>query len=215
MKRPAIREILLTTLFFVLPNILSAHPVSFKGAKSLMIWNQPFLTDIMATYSFRNNAAAAATYMRMDMEDGAEMKYYGPQLNWLARRWNGNDHQANIYISGGAGGFEMDERKKTAVYSSLEADYETPKIYFSSKFSSTLPRFGSNIHQTTLRAGVSVHEAEFDEMSHWLILEVQHNTQLEHTVTVTPLLRTFYRNVLTEFGASLAGDWMLNFMTHF
>lgn len=208
------KKLILICAFAFASMRVCAHPVSYKGATSLMTWNQPFLTDTMLTYSFRRNAAVAGEYMRMDMEDRSQMKYYGPQLNWLVRRWNGTDHQANIYVSGGGGGFELDNRKRSAGFGSVEADYETRKVYFSAKSSAIAPSIGSNITHSIARAGVSTHEADFDDVSNWLILEVQHNTQLEHTVTVTPILRTFYKNILTEVGASFEGDWMLNFMVH-
>lgn len=199
----------------VLPSLAAAHPVSFQGATSLMLWNQPFLNEIMATYSFRSDAAVAGTYMRMDMEDGEEVKVYLPQLNVLVHRWNGDEHQANVYAVGGWGGYERGSRQKSAALAGLEMDYETRRIYTSAKATSLFPSFGPNMLHTTLRGGLATREAEFDEIGSWFIVEVQHNPQLVHTVTVTPLLRLYYRNILTEVGSSLEGDWMLNFMVHY
>lgn len=207
------RLLLFLLLAVLIPGRVVAHPVPFKNALSLMTWNQPFFNETMVTYSFARQAAIAGQYMRMDMDDG-EMKYYGPQFNLLAKRWNGSDHQANLYLVGGGGGYEFEDRQKTAALAGMETDYETTKVYFSGKFTGLFPSIDDNTYVSTYRAGVSVYPAEFDEMSSWVILDVQHNTRAEHAVTVTPVLRLFYKNMLAEIGSSFNGDWMLNFMAH-
>lgn len=142
------------------------------------------------------------------------MKMYLPQFNYLAKRWNGLTSQANVYFVGGWGGYEFEERKKTTALAGMEADYETRKVYFSGKFTGIMPRGDGNTAVAIGRVGVAAYPAEFDELSSWLILDVQHNTRLKHSVTVTPVLRLFYKNVLSEIGSSFNGDWMLNFMIH-
>src|ERR1700728_4187058 len=80
-----------------------AHPVSYKDATSAMTWNQSFLTDIWTTYSWRDDAAIAARYMRMTMKDHQQFQLYTPQLDLLLHRWNEKSYQANIYAYGGFG----------------------------------------------------------------------------------------------------------------
>jgi hypothetical protein len=206
------RSILFLSLFF-LAGIVSAHPVPYQGSLSIMTWNQPFFNETMTTYSFHRKAAVAAQYMRMDMDDG-EMKLGTGQLNYLVKRWNALESQANVYLSGGGGVYDFDEHRQAAGYGAFEADYETRKVYVSGKFSGIFPDSDKNTLVSIYRAGVSVYPAEFDELSSWLILDVQHNTRLKHSVTVTPVLRLFYKNVLSEIGSSFNGDWMLNFMIH-
>jgi hypothetical protein len=209
MKRCAV--FLLTGL---LAGPLLAHPVSYKGALSLMSWNQADETETMLTYTLQRNIAVASVYHRMILEDGSEVKYYGPQLNYLLRRWNGDDHQANIYVFGGAGAHERNSRNRSAGLAGVEADYETTKVYFSSKFMSIYPELGDNHYSARYRAGVSAFPFEFDTLAAWAIIDVQHNPQMKHAVTFTPVLRLFYRNVLLEAGSSFNGDLMLNFMVH-
>lgn len=194
-----------------------AHPVPFKGAVSVMSWNQPYFNDTMMSYSFARKAAVAGTYMRMDMSDG-EMKVVAPQINLLAKRWNESTSQANIYLMGGFGSYEFDDglsdRTKTTALGGAELDWESRKYYLSGKFTGLWPSFDENTYVQTYRVGRAAYPAEFDEMSAWLILEAQHINRRERELTVTPVLRLFYRNVLTEIGASFTGDWMLNFMVH-
>lgn len=77
-----------------------AHPVSYKGAIGVMTWNQPFLSDYWLTYSLLPNAAIAARSMRMEMPEGTYLVYF-PQVDFLAKRWNNPNSQANIYTYGG------------------------------------------------------------------------------------------------------------------
>ena len=213
------RLLYIPLLLFLATNPLGAHPVPFKGAVSVMTWNQPFLNETMTTYSFHRKAAVAGQYMRMDMA-GGEMKAYLPQLNYLVRRWNERGAQANVYLSGGWGGYEFDPeasgdtRRKTAALGSFETDWETRKYYLSGKVTGLFPSTGRNTWVQTYRAGVAAYPAEFEELAAWLILDIQHNSAREREVTVTPVMRLFYRNILTEIGSSFSGDWMLNFMIH-
>jgi hypothetical protein len=74
-----------------------AHPVAFQGAVGVMTWNQSFLTDDWITYSFRPDMAVAGRHMRFDMPEG-RFQYYAPQFDYLVKRWNESDSQANIYL---------------------------------------------------------------------------------------------------------------------
>jgi len=190
-----------------------AHPVPFKDALSVMTWNQPFFNETMLAYSFHRKAAIAAQYMRMDMADG-EMKVVTPQLNFLAKRWNELDSQANVYFIGGGGTYEFDRVTRTTALGGVEADWESRKYYVSSKLTGLWPNGDDNTYVQTYRAGIAAYPSEFDEISAWLILDVQHINRRERELTVTPVMRLFYRNVLTEIGASFTGDFMLNFMIH-
>src|SRR5262245_14485045 len=103
------RFIVMLFISGIIPAQVLAHPVSYQGAVSVMTWNQPYMTDIWTTYSYRWNAAVAARYMRMDMEDGSEMKIYLPQADFLLYRKNGKKYQANLYAYGGYGAETMNE----------------------------------------------------------------------------------------------------------
>jgi hypothetical protein len=194
----------------------SAHPVSYQGALSVMTWNQPYMTDLWTTYSYRWNAALAARYMRMDMEDGSEMKIYLPQADFLLYRKNGRNYQANLYAYGGYGKETMAGESDGVGLLGIEADAENRKYYSAVGFQSILPGLGPNIYQTTARLGVAAYEAEFNELGTWLIAQYQANPQLSLRQDLTPLVRLMYRNVLAEAGVGVThGDWLLNFMVHF
>jgi hypothetical protein len=196
-----------------LGTLAQAHPVSYKGATSVMMWNQPGTNDLMTTYSLTNNFALAGRYIRMNTLDG-EMYVYMPQLDFLVKRWNEQTRQSNIYVFGGYGGENFLNESGVAGIGGIEADTESRFNYLSARYETILPSLGQRIHQYQLRAGVAAYPSEFEELATWLIVAFQYQPQLSAGVTVTPLVRFFYKNVLWELGSSLKGEWMFNFMIH-
>ncbi len=201
-------------LLALLPVTARAHPVPYKDAIGVMTWNQPLLSDDWITYSFRHDAAFAARHMRVDMPDG-RMHFYAPQLDYLVKRWNQPDSQANIYVYGAYGAMEFLNQTKGAGLAGIEADAESRKLYISAKYEKMWDRLGTNFYHATGRVGAAPYEAEFSEIASWFMLQYDYHPQLSKKFELTPLVRLFYRSVLLEVGVSTQADWMLNYMFHF
>lgn len=179
-----------------------------------MIWNQPFLNDTLLTYSFARQAAIAARFQRMERPQG-EMYAMLPQFDVLFHRWNMDDAQANIYGYAGFGASKFLQDMSWAGISGIEADAESRRWYISGKFQTLFFKGNDRVYQSQLRMGVAPYLAQFNELSSWLIVSIQHEPQLTRKWIITPMLRMFYKNVLWEMGSSFKGDWMLNTMVHF
>ena len=193
----------------------SAHPVAYQGAVGVMTWNQPFLSDYWLTYSFRPDMAIAAHAMRMTMATGGDLVVYMPQFDYLVKRWNKTDSQANIYVYGGFGGVRYQSQNGTAGLVGIEADAESRKYFGMLKYEVMLPTIGADFRQFVARVGIAPYEAEINEVASWFMIQGQYNPSLSRSYAVTPLVRFFYKSVLWETGVSTQGDWMLNFMFHF
>jgi hypothetical protein len=191
-----------------------AHPVSYQEAIAVMAWNQPFLTDLWTTYSFRPDMAIAARYMRMEMPEGT-MRYALPQYDLLVKRWNEKEYQANIYGFGGFGRTDFRGQIGTAWIGGTEVDAESRTYFISAKAEWMRPNQGPRFDHYEFRVGIAPYEAEFNEIAAWLMLQVQYHPALVRRQVVTPLARFFYKNVLWEIGMSLDGDSMTNLMFHF
>lgn len=198
-----------------MPVPLYAMSVSWQGSTAIMTNNQPFLNDWLAAYSFRNDMAIAARYMRMTMSDGSEMKLYVPQFDYLLKRWNEKDFQANLYVNGAFGAENFQGASSTVGVGTFEADVESREYYFSAKVQANLVGIGPNVYQNEVRLGAAPFKADYEEIAGWLILSLQNNPQLLRSFSVTPMIRIFYKNILLEAGSSAQGDWMLNTMIHF
>lgn len=192
----------------------NAHPVSYKGATGVMTWNQPFMSDHWITYSFRPDIAVAGRFMRMEMKDG-KFNYNGLQLDYLLKRWNGEDHQANIYLYGGGGVVRFNDKDGSAPFAGVEADVEDRKYFALIKAEYMKPTVGDEFAHVETRLGIAPYEAEYNEMASWFMVQAQWHPTLSKQFVVTPLARIFYKSFLLETGVSLDGDWMMNFMFHF
>lgn len=191
-----------------------AHPVAYQGAIGIMTWNQPFMSDSWMTYSFRPDMAAAGRFMRMTMPGGT-LRYNGAQFDYLLKRWNGADYQANVYLYAGAGEARFQNRNGGAYLGGLEADAESRKYFALFKIESMQSSVGQVFNHVEARLGIAPYEAEFNEVASWFMIQAQWHPRLEREFAVTPLIRVFYKSVLWETGVSLDGDWMLNSMFHF
>lgn len=203
----------LISLLLLLPAITQAHPVPYKGALGVMTWNQSFLSDYWVTYSFLPNAAIAARHMRMQMKDG-EARLYLPQADYLLKRWNEKDSQANIYLYGGYGALSLQNKTGTAGLIGAEADAESRKYYISGKYESMFASLGEKFYSATVRLGIAPYEAEYTEIASWFMIQAQYHPALIKSYAITPLARFFYKSALFETGVSLDGDWMINLMFH-
>jgi len=206
-----------TCLFLsILGTKAEAHPVAFAGSYSIMTWNSKEMSDWMFTHSFTSKFSLAARYVRLQTTEG-ERTFYVPQANFLLKRWNELDSQANIYLSLGHGGEKINSSFKNTSSAAIEADWESRKYYVSFREDALFSHQNSdrNIYQTKVRAGFAPYLAEFDEMNTWFILQADTSNVMEDDFKLTPFIRLFYHNVLTEFGVSSKGDAQFNFMVHF
>jgi hypothetical protein len=208
-------KIALALLIQILPILASAHPVSYKGATGVMTWNQPFMSDSWITYSFRPDMAIAGRLMRMIMQDGKRLNYSGLQLDYLAKRWNGEDSQSNIYLYGAMGNANFDNKNGGAPLAGIEADAEDRKYFSLIKAEYMRSTVGDDFSHLEARLGIAPYEAEYSEMASWFMVQAQWHPTLAKKIVITPLARIFYKSFLFESGVSLDGDWMLNFMFHF
>jgi hypothetical protein len=193
-----------------------AHPVAFAGSYSIMTWNSKEMNDWMFTHSFTSNFSLTARYLRLDTKDG-ERTFYVPQASFLLKRWNELDSQANIYLSLGHGGEKVNSSFKNTSSAAIEADWESRKYYVSFREDVLISHKNSdrNIYMSKARAGFAPYLAEFNEMNTWFILQADMTNKMEKDFKLTPFIRLFYHNVLTEFGVSSKGDAQFNFMVHF
>ncbi len=210
---------LLTSLS--LPPMAWGHPVSFQGATSLMSYNMNNENEAMLTYSVKHYLAAGLTYYQIknqNVGDGNWVTYTVPRLNWLAKRWNKEDSQANIYFSGGYGSEHSFNENVGVGLVAAEADWESRLYYISSSYSRYLRQNDNegrrpDYENIKLRAGMAPYLADFNELNSWLILQAVKKN--DEPVELTQFVRMFYRNVMIELGASFSGGWGFNYMVHF
>jgi hypothetical protein len=195
---------------------VQAHPVAFAGSYSIMAWNSKETTDWMLTHSFTSTYSLSAHYQRVETKEG-KREYFFPHLNFLLKRWNELDSQANIYLSVGHGAEKIKNDYKDTSFLAMEADWESRKYYVSFKQEALINHKNSNrnFYMSRVRAGFAPYLAEFNELNTWFIVQVDKSNKGMDEYSLTPIIRMFYHNVLTEFGVNQKGDSLFNFMVHF
>lgn len=192
----------------------AAHPVAFEGAWQWMLGGNESIQNLELYHSYTPRTAFGLHAMRFD-EGAHEDHFAGLQHNWLLKRWNLPDAQANLYLGVAAGlAQENDESTIPAGLGFFRADYETRRIYaaFDSKLvgSADLAR-----DVTSVSLGVAPYQAEFEELNTWLIVQLEHIGGMDDALAIIPKIRFFQGRHFLEIGCSLDGDPQLSFMMHF
>lgn len=190
--------------------------MAFAGSYSIMTWNSEEMSDWMLTHSFTSKYSLTARYLRLQTKEG-ERTFYIPQLSFLLKRWNELDSQANVYLTLGHGGEKVNSSFQNTSGLAFETDWESRKYYVSFREDVLISHKKSdrNVYQTKVRAGFAPYLAEFDEINAWFILQADTSNKMNKDFKLTPFVRFFYQNVLTEFGVSAKGDSQFNLMVHF
>jgi hypothetical protein len=152
--------------------------------------------------------------MRFNAPEG-KMQFYAPQLDYLLKRWNESEYQANIYLYGAYGNMNFQNRNAGAGLAGVEADAESRKYFISGKYEKMRSQLGPDFYHVEARLGIAPYEAEYNELASWFMIQYQYHPMLDRQYSLTPLARLFYKSFLFETGVSTDGDWMLNFMFHF
>jgi hypothetical protein len=213
---------ILAFLFLLLSLQAYAHPTSFQGATSLMNESSSMARHMMLTYSHRYWLASAAHYTRIELDHQSkaiEASLIG--VNTLLKRWNNPTSQGNIYLSAAYGmEFSNGLKKRQITKGDFDIDWEDRRFYIAAGYTRYFRQSESgdlmpakDLQLKKLRLGVAPYLGEFKELNTWFIVEAM---QVQNqTVSITPMFRFYYHNVLWEVGSSLKGDWMFNFMIHY
>lgn len=199
------------------PAPAAARPVSAKGTTTLTTMGMHDITYLDAGYSLHRRVSLGASLYRTNRglhHDRRDAWVYGPRLNVLAARINGDDYQFNVFAGAGAGGAFVGGRSGGGGFAELSTDFETVRIYaqLAGRFVTTLsadPRFDVF---AAGRLGVAPYVADFDDLSAWIMVQVQVTPFHKQLVTVTPFVRLMYRSIQVELGVDLQGRIMAAFV---
>ena len=205
------RKILSISLIFAAS--AAAHPVAFEGAYQLMLGSSGSVQNLEFYRSY--SAQAAWGFHSMRFEGDQDEIFAGLQHNWLLKRWNLPSAQANVYAGVGAGlAGEVGNGASPAGIGFFRADYETRRVY--TAFDAKLIE-SADVSRGVFSAaiGIAPYKAEFDELNTWLILQVEHVTDMEDKLDIIPKVRFFKGPYFLEIGSTLSGKPVVNFMIHF
>ncbi|MES2635971.1 MAG: hypothetical protein V4605_01505 [Pseudomonadota bacterium] len=166
----------------------------------------------------RDAFGVSATYMRADDKTKSrtleELTY-----TRLLQRWNMPHAQANLWFQGGIGALQGEDKRvgkddqfnKFVYTPGVQFDYETTRIYFQAAH--RLYRASDINHDyTSVRAGFSFYESDYDKTQPWLILEARNMNGLSEKIEITPMLRLINKSFFVEAGVNNSREPRFNFM---
>ena len=194
---------------------VQARPVSYPGGWTIMQMNggDSHSLHLHYTPSLSYSIGYKAEYMRND-----EYMLNSIQHNILAKRWNKEDSQANLYVKSGVGIASKRQGENDdalAVYTGIAADWETRRWFTSYENRGLLAGDIDNHFHQKARVGVAPYVAEYGNLHTWLMVEVEHRPEGDNPWTVTPLVRLFKGPALIEAGLSNHNDVLFNAVYRF
>jgi len=194
-----------------------AGPISYQGGWMFSTDNEEDFVNWQVSYSIRPWFSLGVDYAYDKMEEGAEPRNYVlPRVNFLLKRWNELDSQANIYLFGGAGAVRAGNETSAAWLGGIEADWETRKYYTSARAQYMDSAEFDPTSYFQARLGIAPYLTKFENLHTWVIAQVQYWPEaFEEKWRVGPVMRFYIENVLWEIGVTSRGTWMFNTMVHF
>jgi hypothetical protein len=198
----------------------TAGPMGFDGSFMTMgdfnnNWREAFINYAVTP---RDAFGVSATYMRSDDKSKTrtleELTY-----TRLVHRWNMPHAQANLWFVGGIGALQSEDERvgkdesfdKFVYTPGMQFDYETTRVYVAANY-----RFyraaDINHDYSSVRAGFSFYEAEYDKTQPWFILEARNMNGLSDKIEVTPMLRFINKSFFVEAGMNTDYKPRFNFM---
>lgn len=206
----------LTAFFiFIFTLQVHAHPVIYKDGWVISSFNMDNMNDQQLMYSFTSRFATGLNSFRFS-KNKEDTDLLFAKFNYLAWRHNGKDSQANLYLHSGAGFSDQGSLgSHGALMYGAEVDWETRELFLGLKHWQYYVPNRFDMPVTMARVGFSPFTAPFDSLQSWLMVQAMYAPLANETISLTPMLRFFYKNVLWEMGASSKGGWMLNLMVHY
>lgn len=193
----------------------TAHPTSFKDAFGVMSYNTAESNELLLTYSLTHKFAVSAIYIRDSKSD-----FYVPRLNFLVHRWNNDNSQANLYLSGGLGYEKFADEKYGVRFAEFVADWESREKYiyldhiYMNRDNKSNPDIVGDYNHTKFRLGVAPFLADYSDLNVWLIVQAEKHLR-DPQIELTQFARFYVKNILWEIGARFDGGWAFNYMVHF
>jgi len=200
--------------FIVAVVSLSAHsrPVSYPSGITLMQMNDADSNTFHIHYSPTIHYSIG--YKGEYWPDRA-FTFQGLQLNWLAKRWNKAKSQANFYIKSGAGSVKSNDQRKFGSFFGISTDWENRRFFtmYENRYNSA-SNF-RDFYTQKARFGIAPYLGSYGDLHTWLMLQVEHRSDGEDRVEVTPLVRLFKDEYLAEFGINSQGSALVNFVIRY
>ncbi len=200
-------------LIFLLSSTAYAHPVSFEdGTMFTSSYSKDWIESDL-NYTFSPSSSIGLSQFRITEQQDTR-DYLIPRLSKRFRK-NSLDYQANLYLTAGLGARLDESSSRLSKLIGIQADYETRRIYTLGLAESVIDNDGAPRTHFQYRLGFAPYKSNFHEVATWLIAQADYRPFKEDEISITPLVRFFYQNVLFEVGYDLDKNISTTFMINF
>lgn len=191
-----------------------AKPISYVNGFMVMQENDETGHTLSLDYTI-DPKLAVGLYAKKEGNQKKDFETVGPQVNYLVKRWNMPDGQANIFSMTGVGVSRYHGDNEFSAWQSILADYETRRVFTSYELRGM---YAGDLEKSVwqrARVGVAPYLANYDDLNTWFMVQVDHHPAKDNTLVVTPLVRFFYKTTLVEAGYSSNNHVMFNWVLQF
>jgi hypothetical protein len=196
-----------------------AKPIAFADGTAVMAeYGAGTMTEVQAFYAptFRYSLGGGHLSLNSDVDDRTRDITYA-RVNYLPKRWNMENAQANVFVWGSAGRAHVGETGDNVFAWNVggQFDYETRRIYLSLR---------SDLHEAsvyghridTLQVGLAPYQHDYQTLALWFVVQArQYTGNLYDGTECAALLRFFKGNAWLEAGATQDGKLQAMLMFNF
>lgn len=210
---------LIFAVALMFPALVAAKPIAFANGTTIMAeYGAGTMEEVQAFYAPYYWLSLGGGSLRLDSDETdrtRSIEYL--RVNYLAKRWNLDDAQANVYVWGGLGTATGNDFRGSRLDrdAGFQADYETRRVYAS--FVSDLHESSAYSHRVdTLQLGFAPHETDYHDLAVWFVLQARDYTGDIHRGTeYAALLRLFKGGAWVEAGFTGDGKPQIMMMFNF
>jgi hypothetical protein len=206
-------------LLALLPVKADAKPIAFAHGTTVMAeYGAGTMKEAQVFYAPRYFLSLGPGYLELESDiDHRRREITYARVNYLAKRWNMEAAQANVFVWGGAGQAYLSETNDHQFTGNAGAqiDYETRRVYSSLK--TDLYRSADFSHRIdTLQLGLAPYKHDYDTLATWVVLQARRFTGEIHDGTEWALLlRLFKGGGWVEAGVTDDGKLQVMAMVNF
>lgn len=201
------------------PLASNAKPIAFAHGTTVMAeYGAGTMEELQVFYAPKFSYSVGGGYLAIDSAiDGQSTEITYARLNYLAKRWNREASQANVFVWGGVGSATVDgvAGDQFAWNAGIQFDYETRRIYASLK--SDLHESSDFSHRIdTLQLGLAPYEHDYENVATWFVVQGRRYTgEVFDGTEWALLLRLFKGNKWIDVGATTDGKLQAMVMFNF
>jgi hypothetical protein len=197
----------------------TAKPIAFANGTTIMTeYGAGTMEEAQAFYAPWYWLSVGGGLLRLDSDEVRRTRDIAyVRANWLLKRWNLEDAQANVFVWGGLGSASGSDFRGSTLDRDLgiQADYETRRVYAS--FMSDLHESSAYSHRIdTLQLGFAPYAHDYNDLAAWLVVQGRAYTgALHHGAEWAALLRLFKGGAWIEAGLTTDGKPQVMAMFNF